>query len=108
MGTPFIHAGEELLRTKHGFDNSYNLSDDINHIDWYKIPNLTNTLKNLIVIKNKYPHFSYLKKEDINKYLRLEQTSEITSIRYLAKGFPDLQVVISQDYNEYILLQGLN
>lgn len=101
MGTPFIHAGEELLRTKHGFDNSYNLSDDINHIDWYKIPNLTNTLKNLIVIKNKYPHFSYLKKEDINKYLRLEQTSEITSIRYLAKGFPDLQVVISQDYNEY-------
>ena len=60
MGTPFIHAGEELLRTKHGFDNSYNLSDDINHIDWYKIPNLTNTLKNLIVIKNKYPHLNLI------------------------------------------------
>lgn len=101
MGVPFIHAGEELLRTKAGVDNSYNLSDDINHIDWYRTPNLTKTLKNLIVLKKTYPHFNYTKKEDINKYLRLEQTSEITSIRYLAKDFPDLQVVISQDYNKY-------
>ncbi len=33
-GTPFMQAGEEMLRTKNGEENSYNLSDDINNIDW--------------------------------------------------------------------------
>ena len=34
QGVPFLHAGEEFLRTKNGEDNSYNLSDDINRLDW--------------------------------------------------------------------------
>lgn len=34
QGIPFLHSGEEFLRTKHGEENSYNLPDDINKIDW--------------------------------------------------------------------------
>ena len=34
QGVPFLHAGSELLRTKHGEHNSYNLPDSINQIDW--------------------------------------------------------------------------
>ena len=33
-GTPFWQAGEEMLRTKDGDENSYNSSDEINNIDW--------------------------------------------------------------------------
>ena len=33
-GTPFMLAGEELLRTKQGDHNSYKSSDAINNIDW--------------------------------------------------------------------------
>lgn len=33
-GIPFIHAGQEFLRSKNGNDNSYNLPDEINKIDW--------------------------------------------------------------------------
>lgn len=33
-GTPFMQAGEEMLRTKNGDDNSYKSSDEINNIDW--------------------------------------------------------------------------
>ena len=33
-GLPFIHAGQEFLRTKYNNDNSYNLSDNVNKIDW--------------------------------------------------------------------------
>ena len=33
-GTPFMQAGEEMLRTKGGDENSYKSSDDINNIDW--------------------------------------------------------------------------
>lgn len=34
QGTPFMQAGEEMLRTKNGVDNSYKSCDDINNIDW--------------------------------------------------------------------------
>ena len=33
-GTPFLLAGEELLRTKQGDHNSYKSSDAINNLDW--------------------------------------------------------------------------
>lgn len=33
-GTPFLLAGEEMLRTKQGDSNSYMSSDEINHLDW--------------------------------------------------------------------------
>lgn len=33
-GIPFMQAGEEAGRTKRGEDNSYNLSKDLNHLDW--------------------------------------------------------------------------
>ncbi|MBQ4563104.1 MAG: type I pullulanase, partial [Lachnospiraceae bacterium] len=33
-GTPFWQAGEEMLRTKDGDENSYQSSDEINNINW--------------------------------------------------------------------------
>ncbi len=36
-GTPFMQAGEEMLRTKDGDENSYKSSDAINNIDWEKL-----------------------------------------------------------------------
>ena len=33
-GTPFFLAGEEMLRTKAGDENSYMSSDEVNNIDW--------------------------------------------------------------------------
>lgn len=34
QGIPFIHAGQEFLRTKQGVENSYNAPDEINRMDW--------------------------------------------------------------------------
>jgi pullulanase len=33
-GTPFFQAGEEMLRSKDGDENSYKSSDEINNIRW--------------------------------------------------------------------------
>ena len=33
-GIPFIHAGQEFLRTKNLVENSYNSNDSINKLDW--------------------------------------------------------------------------
>ena len=37
QGTPFMQAGEEMLRSKNCDENSYKSSDDINNIDWEKL-----------------------------------------------------------------------
>lgn len=34
QGVPFIHAGQEFLRTKFGVENSYDAGDVINRLDW--------------------------------------------------------------------------
>ena len=34
QGVPFIHGGQEMLRTKFGAHNSYNQPDEINKISW--------------------------------------------------------------------------
>lgn len=34
QGIPFLHSGQEFGRTKDGEDNTYNLGDAINNIDW--------------------------------------------------------------------------
>lgn len=53
-GISFIHAGEELMRTKKGVDNSYNMLDDINHFPWENLDtkyDLKDYVKNLTLIK---------------------------------------------------------
>jgi len=36
QGVPFLHAGDEFLRTKHGHRNTYNSPDFYNAIRWYQ------------------------------------------------------------------------
>jgi pullulanase len=33
-GIPFLHAGQEFLRSKNGVDNSYDLPDEVNMVKW--------------------------------------------------------------------------
>ena len=94
LGIPFIHAGEELLRTKQLHDNSYNLNDEINGINWYNEQNLTNTLIDLISIRKENNHFNYYKKEDIKKYVKLERDKNLLSIRLISFENHDLQMFI--------------
>ena len=64
-GLPFIHMGEEFLRTKKLYENSYNAGDEINGIDWYRRVEYNSScdfLKDLIEIRNSYPQFE---KEDV-------------------------------------------
>ena len=44
-GIPFWLAGEEMLRTKQGNENSYNASDAINNIDWEALTPDSNAYK---------------------------------------------------------------
>lgn len=59
-GFAFIHAGQEFMRTKKGIDNSYNLSDEINKIDWTRrtiYADSVNYFKNLVRFRKNNPMF---------------------------------------------------
>ena len=63
-GMVFFQAGEEMLRTKDGDENSYKSSDAINNIDWAVLKDGANELemmnyyKGLISMRKTYPIFT--------------------------------------------------
>ncbi|WP_299059722.1 type I pullulanase [uncultured Polaribacter sp.] len=77
QGTPFLHAGSEIMRTKRGDDNSYKSSDKINQIDWkLKVENadIFRYYQNLIKLRKKHPAFRMQTAIDVQKNLVFEKT----------------------------------
>ena len=99
-GITFIHAGMEKGRTKKLIDNSYNLGDNVNGINWYPQFDYTNTLKDLIDIKKKYSLFTIDKVEEIDNSMSIDKYSDILTIRYKYKD-KILQMLISNNYKKY-------
>lgn len=60
-GIPFIHSGEEFLRSKKMIDNSYNRSDEINQIYWRRrdlYSSLCDSLAALIQLRREHDVFT--------------------------------------------------
>ena len=86
QGIPFIHAGEEILRSKvneQGYyvENSYNSPDSVNCIDWSVLEqeeyrkNLA-YYKGLIQIRKKYASLRYRTAAEVNKYVHIVKPQE--------------------------------
>lgn len=74
QGIPFIHAGQEFARTKHGDENSYKSSDEINWIDWdraYENRALVEYVRQLISIRKANNMFNLKSYDKINKVLQV-------------------------------------
>lgn len=60
-GIPFIHSGQEFLRTKNMQDNSYNAGDEINKLDWNRrceFDDVIKYTKELIEFRRAYDDFN--------------------------------------------------
>lgn len=78
-GIPFMQAGEEGGRTKLGEDNSYNLSKDLNKIDWtrmYEFEDLINYYKGLIALRKSLKNFYDLSKYSLENITWIENMPE--------------------------------
>lgn len=99
QGIPFIHAGQELMKTKQGIDNSYNLGDDINHMPWenrFSEDDLSLILKELIKLRQQLPYYiSEFKTQCFCKHNYYE-------VRY-QKNHLDYQMLIKNDFEETIV-----
>ncbi|MBN1116717.1 MAG: type I pullulanase [Bacteroidales bacterium] len=76
---PFLHAGVEMMRTKGGEHNSYNMPDDINQIDWsWKTQNndIFQYYKGLISLRKNHPAFHMPSQEMIAKHLQFMEVNK--------------------------------
>jgi pullulanase len=73
QGIAFLHAGEEFLRTKRGHENSYNLPDAINRLDWDRKSRHRDVVAyylGLIALRKAHPAFRMRRAADIRRFLR--------------------------------------
>ncbi|MBD1381691.1 type I pullulanase [Metabacillus arenae] len=74
QGIPFIHAGEEFLRTKYGDHNSYKSPDAVNQIRWNDKKDFKPVFdyyKGLIELRKTHPAFRMSSKEAIEKNIEI-------------------------------------
>ncbi len=79
QGIPFILSGEEMLRDKKGVHNSFNSSDEINHLDWNnlkKYPQVFAYYKGLIQMRKAHPAFRLGSAELVRKHLEFLPTQD--------------------------------
>lgn len=74
QGVPFIHAGQEFMRTKNGNENSYNSPDEVNQIDWnrvYKNEKVVKFVKELIALRQSDSAFRLTDFEEIESKMEI-------------------------------------
>ncbi|MGG4552362.1 type I pullulanase [Paenibacillus humicus] len=77
QGVPFLHAGDELLRSKYGDHNSYRSPDAVNQIRWDNKDNFSRVFdyyQGLIELRKSHPAFRMNSKEAIAKHLQVTKS----------------------------------
>jgi pullulanase len=88
QGVPFLHAGEEITRTKFGVENSFKSGDEINQIVWSNKDthiDLFRYHKSLIQMRKNHPAFRMEKAEMVRKHLEFIETKTSNVIAYVLK-----------------------
>ena len=78
QGVPFIHAGQEFMRTKNGDENSYKSSDAVNSLKWTELTrnkDMSNYFKGLIQIRKANSAFRMSKAQQVIKGMRFSTTA---------------------------------
>ena len=89
QGIPFIHAGEEMLRTKGGDENSYKSPDSVNQLDWARKAEYSQVFeyyKGLIKLRKEHPAFRMPTTEQVSNNLTFLSMPDQAMVGYEIKG----------------------
>ncbi len=89
QGIPFLHAGEEFVRSKSLVENSYKSSDQINQINWEnktKFNDLFSYYKTLIQMRKEHPAFRMGNAIAIRQNLKFIDFKQDHIIGYIING----------------------
>ncbi|MFD3259851.1 type I pullulanase [Paenibacillus lentus] len=79
QGIPFLHAGQEFMRTKGGEENSYKSPESVNWLDWERCAAHQNDvayMRELIALRKSHPAFRLRTAEQIREHLFFEPVPE--------------------------------
>ncbi|MGF7049355.1 type I pullulanase [Paenibacillus sp. DS2015] len=88
QGIPFLHAGQEFMRTKNGIDNSYKSSESINCLDWSRCADHQEDVEymtRLIELRKSHPAFRMQQAQQIREHLVFEEAPE-QSVAYTLRN----------------------
>lgn len=111
QGIPFLHAGQEFLRTKNGEHNSYKSSDEINMFRWLQKDREEENIKyvkDLIWLRKEYKEFRLSTKELIKDFIHvytLDHQVIVYNLRAMDKkcGYSNLVVYFNPNTEPYDL-----
>lgn len=111
QGVPFIHGGQEFLRSKKGVENSYKSPDEINEVDWTlreKNIDLVSSVKDLIEIRKTYKLFRLRQVADIKQMVRVvEQSVQTSTIQFVLTGInQQIKLFFKNTYQDELLPVG--
>lgn len=84
QGIPFLHAGQEFLRTKNGLENSFEAPVEVNQLDWSLCSanrEEVQYVRSLIALRRQHPAFRLRTAKEIRRLLHFEP-SEAGSVAY--------------------------
>lgn len=108
---PFLHAGVEFMRTKDGEHNTYNLSDDINQVEWdWKTEHhdIFEYYKGLITLRKHHPAFRMPSAEMIADHLTFFDIYKSGVVGYEITGnangdeWKNIVVVYNANKSDYV------
>jgi pullulanase len=89
QGVAFLHAGEEMLRTKQGIANSFNSPDAINQLDWSrktKYKAVFEYYKGLVALRKNHPAFRMPSADMVRANLKFLDSGDPNIIAYQLNG----------------------
>lgn len=101
QGIPFLHAGQEFMRTKYGDHNSYKSPDLINQMDWLRRATFNNEvdyMKGLIELRKKYSAFRMTSAEQIKTHVSFIDAPKNT-IAYTIAGNKNEYFTVAHNAN---------
>ncbi|MDU4697221.1 MAG: type I pullulanase [Paenibacillus sp.] len=100
QGIPFLHAGQEFMRTKGGVENSYKSPIETNWLDWERCAahqDDVSYLRSLIALRQAHPAFRLRTADEIRAHLRFEAApphAVAYTLRDHAGGDPDRHLYV--------------
>ena len=98
QGVPFIHAGQEFYRTKGLEDNTYNLPDSLNQLDWTSLPKCQEEiafLEELIAYRKSQPLLRLKKGQEIRDYCDVKWLSDHHLIYTIEKDREKITILVN-------------
>ncbi len=100
QGIPFLHAGQEFMRTKQGVENSYQSPDEINGLDWERCARYqaeVEEIRRLIALRKEHPAFRLRSAQAIRASLFFEDAPPLAiayTLRNHAGGDPSQHLYV--------------